>query len=60
MYVDELDFESLPIETIIDLVFTEMVYRRIRMLHQEINSDLDETDGNGLKKCRQSIDVYKE
>ena len=60
MYVDELDFESLSFETIIDLVFTEMVYRQIRMLHQEINSDLDETDGNMLRKCRQSIDVSED
>ena len=35
IYVDELDFEALTVEKVIDLVFTEMVYRKIQQLEKE-------------------------
>ena len=28
MYVNEIDFDALTVEKLIDLVFTEMVYRK--------------------------------
>ena len=30
MYVDEIDLEALTVEKLIDLVFTEMVHRKIQ------------------------------
>ena len=29
MYVDEIDFDALNVEKLLDFVFTEMVYRKI-------------------------------
>ena len=35
MYVDEIDYELLTPEKLIDFVFTEMVYRQIQKLEEE-------------------------
>ena len=35
IYVDEIDFEALTVEKVIDLVFTEMVYHKIQQLEEE-------------------------
>ena len=40
IYVDELDFESITYEQLIELVFTEFVHSQIRQLEE-----LDRTDG---------------
>ena len=32
MFVDEIDFDALTVEKLIDLVFTEMVYCKIQQL----------------------------
>ena len=39
MYVDEIDFDALTVEKLIDLVFTEMVYRKIQQLEEETLTD---------------------
>ena len=46
MYVDEIDFDALTVEKLIDLVFTEMVYRKIQRLEKEAPAERDQTDGN--------------
>jgi hypothetical protein len=56
MYVDEIDFEALTIEKLIDLVFTEMVYRQIGKLEEKERAKLDQTDGNQFTKFRQRLD----
>ena len=43
MYVDEVDFEALTIEKLIDLVFTEMIYYKIQKLEEE-TSKQDQID----------------
>ena len=35
MYVDEVDFDSLTIEKLVEPVFTEMVFRKIEQLEKE-------------------------
>ena len=35
MYVDEIDCDALTVEKLIDLVFTEMVYRKIQQLEKK-------------------------
>ena len=35
MYVDEIDFEAVTIEKIVDLVFTEMIHDKMRQLEKE-------------------------
>ena len=44
MYVDEVDFEALTIEKLIDLVFTEMIYYKIQKLEEE-TSKRNQIDG---------------
>ena len=44
IYVDEIDFEALTVEKVIDLVFTEMVYRKIQQLEEETQAKQDLTD----------------
>ena len=34
MFVNDIDFEAMTIEKLIDLVFTEMVYRKIQQLEE--------------------------
>ena len=35
MHENDIDFEGMTIEKLIDLVFTEMVYRKIQQLEEE-------------------------
>ena len=46
MYVDEIDFYALTVEKLIDLVFTEIIYRKIQQLEEETLAKRDQTDGN--------------
>ena len=46
MYVGEIDFDALTVEKLIDLVFTEMVYRKIQQLEEETLAKRDQTYGN--------------
>ena len=62
MYVDEVDFDSLTIEKLIELVFTEMVFRKIEQLEQEKIVKHDQIDGNpwkGFRKCFEIPDDEK-
>ena len=52
MYVDEIDFDALTVEKPIDLVFTEMVYRKIQQLEEETLAKRDQTDGNQWTRFR--------
>ena len=52
MYVDEIDFDALTVEKPIDLVFTEMVYRKIQQLEEETLVKRDQTDGNQWTRFR--------
>ena len=38
MYVNETDFEVMTIEKLMDLVFTETVYRKIQQLDRRSNA----------------------
>ena len=49
-----------PWEKLIDLVFTEMVYRKIQQLEEATVSKKDETDGNQWTKFRNSLEVLDE
>ena len=46
MYVDEIDLEALTVEKLIDLVFAEMVHRKIQQLEKQTLAKRDETDDN--------------
>ena len=46
MYVDEIDFEAVTIEKIVDLVFTEMIHDKMQQLEKEELAKQDQTDGN--------------
>ena len=46
MFVDEIDFDALTVEKLIDLVFTEMVYRFNNWKIEETLAKRDQTDGN--------------
>ena len=48
MHVNEIDFEAMTIENLIDLVFTEMVYRKIQQSEATLYKQ-DETGGNQWK-----------
>ena len=59
MYVDEVDFDSLTIEKLVELVFTEMVFRKIEQLEKEKIVKRDQIDGNpwtGFRKCFEILD----
>ena len=68
MYMDEIDFESVTIENIVDLVFTEMIRDKMQELEeqdhdgfeeQEELAKQDQTDGNHrsrFKKCSEVLD----
>ena len=45
MYEGEIDFDALTVEKLIDLVFTEMVYRKIQQLEEETLAKREQTDG---------------
>ena len=46
MYVDEIDFEVVTVEKIVDLVFTEMIHDKMQQLEKEELAKQDQTDGN--------------
>ena len=50
----------MAIEKLIDLVFTEMVYRKIQQLEEATLSKKDETGGNQRTKFRKSFEVLDE
>ena len=61
MYVDEIDFEEVIIEKIVDLVFTEMIHDKMQQLEKEelAKQDQTSTDGNHrsrFKKCSEVLD----
>ena len=59
MYVDEIDFEAVTIEKIVDLVFTEMIHDKMQQLGKEELAKQDQTDGNQwarFKKCSEVLD----
>ena len=61
MYVDEIDFEAVTIEKIVDLVFTEMIHDKMQQLEKEELGKQDQTDGNHrsrFKKCSEVLDHY--
>ena len=47
------DFDALTVEKRIDLVFTEMVYRKIQQLEEETLAKRDQTDGNQWTRFRE-------
>ena len=53
MYVNDIDFEAMTIVKMIDLGFTEMVYRKIQQLEEA-------TDGNQWIKFGKRFDVLDE
>ena len=58
MYVDEIDFEAVTIEKIVDLVFTEMIHDKMQQLEKEELGKQDQTDGNHrsrFKKCSEVL-----
>ena len=57
MYVYEVDFDALAVEKIIDLVFTEMVYRKIQQLEEETLAKRDQTDGNQWTTFRRRMEM---
>ena len=62
MYVDEIDFEAVTIEKIVDLVFTGMIHNKMQQLEKEELAKQDQTDGNHrsrFKKCSEVLD-YEE
>ena len=59
MYVDEIDFEAVTIEKIVDLFFTEMIHDKMQQLDNEEHAKQDQTDGNHrsrFKKCSEVLD----
>ena len=59
MYVDEIDIEVMTVEKLIELVFTEMVYRKMKQLEEATLCKQDEADGNQwtwLRKCIEVLD----
>ena len=47
MYVDEIDFEAVTLEKIVDFVFTEMIHDiNMQQLEKEDLAKQDQTDGN--------------
>ena len=55
--VNEIDFETLTAEKLIDLVFTEMVYRKMQQLEEATQSKHDQVDGNGWTRFRKTVEV---
>ena len=59
MYVDEIDFEAVTIEKIVNLIFTEMIHDKMQQLEKEELTKQDQTDGNQwsrFKKCSEVLD----
>ena len=57
MYEGEIDLDALTVEKLIDLVFTEMVYRKIQQLEKETLAKRDQTDGNQWTRFRRRIEI---
>ena len=55
--VNEIDFETLTAEKLIDLLFTEMVYRKMQQLEEAAQTKQDEVDGNRWTRFRKSVEV---
>ena len=58
MYVDEIDFEAVTIEKIVDLVFTGMIHDKMQQLEKEELAKQDQSDGNQwsrFKKCSEVL-----
>lgn len=62
MYVDEVDFEeTLTPQRLIDLVFTEFVYRQIQQLNKlKSCAKTDEIDGNQWTTVREHYEISDE
>ena len=57
MDVNDIDFEAMTIEKLIDIVVTEMVCRKIQQLEEATLSKKDETDGNQWTEFRTRFEV---
>ena len=57
MYVDEIEFENITYEQLIELVFTEFVHEKIKEL--EANSK-DTTDGGLFSTCKDYVATNSE
>ena len=57
MQMNEIDFEALTVEKLIDLVFTEMVYRKIQQLEEVSQAKQDQVDGNQWTRFRKRIEA---
>ena len=55
--VNEIDFETLTVEKLIDLVLTEMVYRKIQQLEEAAQTKNDQVDGNRWTRFRKYVEV---
>ena len=56
MYVDEIDFEAVTIEKIVDLVLTEMIHNRMQLEKEELTKQ-DQTDGNRRSRFKKRSEV---
>ena len=57
--VDEIDFEAMTVEKIVDLIFTEMIHDKMQQLEKEELAKQDQTNGNQwsrFKKCSEVLD----
>ena len=52
MYVDEIDFEAVTIEKMVDLVFTEMIHDKMQQFEKEELAKQDQTDGNHMSSFK--------
>ena len=57
MYVDEIDFEAVTIEKIVDLVFTEMIHDKMQQLDKEELTKQDQTNGNHRSRFKNCLEV---
>ena len=55
--VNEIDFETLTVEKLIDLVFTEMVYYKIQQLEEASQTKYDQVDGSLWTRFRKRIET---
>ena len=61
MYVNEIDIEVMTVEKVIELVFTEIVHRKMQQLEEATLCNHDETDdGNQWAKFRKCNEVIEE
>ena len=57
MYVDEIKFEAVTIEKLVDLAFTEMTHDKMQQLEKEELAKQNQTDGNPWSRF-QSVPTY--